>query len=320
MINNAFRAGFSGLALLLTSCASKSSVPSGYQGIVEYEERLLAFEVSGKIERVTAKRGDNVKPGDPLAEVDATLEKLSRDARKEEARVADAELALLEAGSRKEDVAALTAQLHAAEASEALLTKSRDRAKTLHAAQTISQAELDRIEADLARATNERESLAARLAALRRGARSEEVDRARARAAAAAAAIALAEARLERFVVRASAPGSVLDVHVEPGELAAPGTPVATVADRAHPFVEVFVPEGDLAGITQGKKAAVKVDSEPSPLEAVVEHVASKTEYTPKFVFSERERPNLVVRVRVRVDDPNNRLHAGVPAFVRITR
>jgi hypothetical protein len=33
-------------------------------------------------------------------------------------------------------------------------------------------------------------------------------------------------------------------------------------------------------------------------------------------LFSERERPNLVVRVRVRIDDPKELLHAGVPAHV----
>ena len=28
-----------------------------------------------------------------------------------------------------------------------------------------------------------------------------------------------------------------------------------------------------------------------------------QTEFTPRYLFSERERPNLVVRVRVRIDD-----------------
>ena len=321
MINNSRPHRSSALvaALLVSACATKGS-PPGYQGIVEYEERLLAFEVSGKVERVLVKRGDVVKAGDVLAEVDATLESLARDARREEARVAEAELALLEAGSRKEDVAALAAQLRAAEASEGLLVKSRERAAALRGSQAISQAELDRAEADLARASNERASLAARVTALRRGARSEEIERARARASAAAAALALAEARVERFAVRASGEGSVLDVHVEPGELAAPGAPVATVADRAHPFVEALVPQGELAGIAQGKKASVKVDSDPKPLDGVVEHVASRTEFTPKFLFSDRERPNLVIRVRVRAFDPDGRLHAGVPAFVTIER
>ena len=33
-----------------------------------------------------------------------------------------------------------------------------------------------------------------------------------------------------------------------------------------------------------------------------------------------RERPHLVVRVRVRIDDPEKRLHSGVPAFARLDR
>ena len=49
-----------------------------------------------------------------------------------------------------------------------------------------------------------------------------------------------------------------------------------------------------------------------------VEYVAQRTEFTPRFLFSEQERPNLVVRVRVRVDDDQERLHAGVPAFATI--
>ena len=47
-----------------------------------------------------------------------------------------------------------------------------------------------------------------------------------------------------------------------------------------------------------------------------IEDLGRRTEFTPKFVFSPRERPNLVVRVRVRIDDPEETLRAGAPAFV----
>jgi hypothetical protein len=67
-------------------------------------------------------------------------------------------------------------------------------------------------------------------------------------------------------------------------------------------------------------KASVRVDSSKEPLLGVVEHVGTRTEFTPRYIFSERERPNLVVRVRVRVDDPQKKTHAGVPAFVAIHR
>jgi HlyD family secretion protein len=62
----------------------------------------------------------------------------------------------------------------------------------------------------------------------------------------------------------------------------------------------------------------VRVDAVNTPFSGKVEYVAPETEFTPKFLFSDRERPHLVVRVRVRVDDPDRRLHAGIPAFARI--
>jgi hypothetical protein len=66
-----------------------------------------------------------------------------------------------------------------------------------------------------------------------------------------------------------------------------------------------------------GKAATVRTDATPQPLPAKVEFVSRQTEFTPRYIFSERERKNLVVRVRVRVEDKGHVLHSGVPAFVR---
>lgn len=308
------------LGAVILSCAPRTTTPEGYQGVVEYEERVVSFEVAGKIDKLGVVRGDVVKPGDLLAHVDDTLERHARDAREDELNVARADLDLVQAGSRKEDVAAVAAQVRGAQASEALLAKSLDRARSLAGSGSVSQAELDRSSAELERATYERKALEQRLALLQHGARREEVERAKARAEAAASALGLADARLALFSPKAAHPGVVLDTHVEPGELAAPGMPIATIADVAHPYVEVFVPQAEIAGIRVGAKAQVRTDPTPAPLGGVVEHVAQRTEFTPRFLFSERERANLVIRVRVRVDDPSGALHAGTPAFVRIDR
>jgi HlyD family secretion protein len=69
-----------------------------------------------------------------------------------------------------------------------------------------------------------------------------------------------------------------------------------------------------------GAKAQIRTDSSGGPLAGKLEHVATRAEFTPRFLFSEQERPNLVVRVRVRITDPEGRLHAGTPAFARIDR
>jgi hypothetical protein len=60
--------------------------------------------VAGKIEKVSIARGDRVEPGATLAHVDDTLERLSRDATRDEVEVAKADLALVTAGSRQDDM------------------------------------------------------------------------------------------------------------------------------------------------------------------------------------------------------------------------
>jgi hypothetical protein len=80
--------------------------------------------------------------------------------------------------------------------------------------------------------------------------------------------------------------------------------------------VDVSVPQGKLQGVTVGAALELRADGVSQVLTGRVEHVFPQTEFTPRYLFSKSERPNLVVRVRVRVDDPRHLLHAGVPAFV----
>jgi HlyD family secretion protein len=304
--------------LLLFGCRRDPLVPTGFQGLVEYDERVLSFEVPGRVDRVDVRRGDRVTTGQPVANLDDTIESLTTDARRQDANAARADLALLEAGSRREDVASLADDLRGAGSNEDLLRTNALRVRKLYADGALAQSELDKADADLQRATFERESLEQRLAALRHGARPEEIARTRARLDQTLAQLALEEELLGRHTLRADTPGEVTDIATKAGELAAVGTPAITLADTSHPYVDVFVPQGQLDAIRPGAPAEVRVDATGVPFAANVEYVSPETEFTPKFLFSNQERPHLVVRVRVRVADPDRRLHAGVPAFARI--
>lgn len=301
-------------------CQARIPTPPGFQGVVEYDERVVSFEVPGRVLEVKVKEGDVVKDGDVLARLDDSLQKIAKDARQSEVKIAEADLALLTAGARKEDIGALAARVKAMRDAELLLDKSSKRAHGLLETGSLPFADVEKIDSDLARIGNERRALEAQLSALIHGARPEELERIKARIAAAGVAVGLESEKLGRYTVQAKVPGTVLDVHVDPGELAGAGAPVVTLADTTHPFVDVFVPEGEIAGVRVGAKATVKTDALAAPLPGVVEHIARRTEFTPRFLFSDRERPNLVLRVRVRVDDPEARLHAGVPAFVGIAK
>jgi HlyD family secretion protein len=311
------------LALALAAsgaCRGRDADADAYQGVVEYEERDLGFDISGRVREVAVHEGDMLQAGVLIARVDPELEESARSASEAERRAAEAQLALVRAGTRPEDLRALKARVDAARASEDLLRANAERARKLYAGQASPRASLDAAEADLARAEADRRAAEETFEAATKGARRQEVAEAADRAAAAGASSELARLRVARYELRALDPAEVLEVHLRTGETATVGQPVVTVADTGHPYADVFVPQGDLAGISVGAAASARVDSLAREVNGRVERVLRRTEFTPRYIFSRDERSNLVVRVRIRFDDPERALHAGVPLFARIAR
>ena len=305
--------------LLAVGCARDKGTAREYQGVLELHERVLSFEVSGRVDELRVRRGDRVTAGQVLVTLDETMERPQRDAKAAEAAAADAQLDLLKAGARGEDIRAAQAQWRGAKASEETLRDTLERVRKLRAEGTVPPSQLDEARGQFERAQAERQAAEQRLAALQAGARSQEVRAALARSTQAHSALDAANERLARFALRAPIAGSILDTHVEPGEVAQPGTPVVTLGDARRPYLDVFVPQGDLAGLAPGTPAQVRVDALPGEsFTGAVQSIGRTVEFTPRYIFSERERPNLVVRVRIDVQDPKELLHAGVPAFARL--
>jgi membrane fusion protein YbhG len=310
-----------GAGLALSACQpANGQTEEGLQGVVELDERVLGFEVGGRVESVKVERGDAVGNGDVMATLDDTLELAAKDVQAAQAEAAESDVRLLKAGARSEDIRSMQAQIRAVKTSEDLLRKNLERDQQLQKRGVLSQSAVDEIDTKLNTTVAERQSLEQKLKALKRGARSQEISSATSRAEAADRGLTLESERVRKHVLQSVHEGVVLDVHVESGEVVAPGAPVVTVGDTHHPYTDVFVPIGKLDGIHVGTPGSVRVDSTSQRFEAKVEWISRTTEFTPRYLFSKRERPNLVVRVRLRVQDPEQKLHAGVPAFAEISR
>src|SRR5438132_1472886 len=104
------------------------------------------------------------------------------------------------------------------------------------------------------------------------------------------------------------------------GDVLAAGAPAVILGETRRPYLDVFVAQQDVAGVRVGAPASVRTDATREAFRGMVSDVARATEFTPRYLFSPRERANLVVRVRIDVEDPAEQLHAGVPAFARIDR
>ncbi len=304
--------------VLALACGRQShDEPAEFQGVVEFEEVQLAFEYPGRLREVAVRRGDRVAAGERLAALDDTLERAATQARRSETEAARARAAVLRAGSRPEELRALKARLRAADASIRQLEDSLRRERILLESGATTRAQVDALDAELESARAERDALAQNLELLAEGPRKEELVVQASQAEASAALLSAQERRAARFELYAPLAGDVLDRHHEPGEVVAAGAPVVTLADTTRPFTEVFVPQAELAQVALGASALVRVDARSEALPAQVEAIARRAEFTPRYLFSERERPNLVVRVRVRIADPGRLLHAGVPARVQ---
>lgn len=212
-------------------------------------------------------------------------------------RQTKAALDLLLAGTRREDIEAAVAEAEAARQNLQLLLRGT-RPEEIAAGQ-----------ARLAQAK-------AALDVLKAGSRKEEKAQAQAQAKAAAANARGARDNLEERTIRAPKEGNVERLLIAKGDLVAPGTPVIRMDDPNDLWLRVYVPEADLAKLTVGSTAELRVDGIKAPVPGVVESVASRGEFTPANLQTPDERGKQVFPVRLRLQKPDPRIKAGMYATV----
>ena len=307
------------LAAVSAGCArAHADEPQPLEGVVEFEERTLGFELAGRVRALHVKRGDVVESGQALAELGDDLERPQREAEAAQVIVVRKDLELVRAGARDEDIKSAEGELSSARAQESLAEQGLARERLLVESGSEPKAHLEQAEADYGRALGQRKAVEQRVRALRNGARPQEVAAAVARLEAGQAGVAAMDARLAAHSLRAPIRGTVLELYAEEGEVIQPGMPVLTVADTAAPHVDVFVPEPRMASVHVGGALGIRIDGTSHLYSGIVDQIGRNVEFTPRFLFSERERPNLVMRVRVRITDADLSIHAGVPAFVTL--
>lgn len=185
---------------------ARSGKSASYDGVVEaVRQTVLAAQVAGAVVALNVKAGDTVKAGQVLARIDGQ--------------------------AAMQATAASDAQLRAARASQDFSTREFERQKQLYQKDYISQAALQRAEA-------QSKSAQAQVAAL-------------------IAQSGVARTQSGFFVVQAPYAGIVSEVPVALGDMAMPGRPLVTLYDPAALRVTVAVPQSVAGGMTAD--AAIKV-------------------------------------------------------------
>ena len=272
-------------------------------GTIETDEARVASRYGGRVQRILAQEGDALQAGSPIAELDAAELRARRDR-------AAAQLSEFEAGPRQQEIEAAKHDWEALAADSDQARADAKRADELFAQKTISVTEHDQA---AARATNLAQKVAAaksRYDLLLAGTRPEQLAQARAQ-------LAELEAQLHEMSIAAPTDCVLEVLSMKVGDVLAPNQPVATLLLTNHLWVRVYVPEPWLGHIQLGEQVSVRVDSDPGKMfSGVVEQIARAAEFTPRNVQTVGERIQQVFGIKVRLDNREGKLRAGMATDV----
>jgi HlyD family secretion protein len=286
-------------------------------GNVDIREVELSFRVPGRLAEVRVDEGDPVKAGDVLAVLDAQRYRDVLAKAVGDRDVAAANMAKFHAGSRLEEVAQARATVAQYEAQVENAVRVARRREELLKSGAISAQERDD-------AVASRDALLAQLQSARKGLqlqasgfRAEEVLGAEAALRSAEASVAAAMTDLADTEIVAPSDGTVLSRVREPGAMAPAGATVLVVSLNKPVWVRAYVPEPSLGKVHLGMAVKVHTDSRPGkPYSGTVGFISPVAEFTPKNVETEALRTDLVYRLRIVVDDPDQGIRQGMPVTI----
>ena len=284
-------------------------------GNIEAHESVVSFKVQGRIVALPIEEGQWVNNGDVLARLDSDDYRQAVQVDEAGVREREAELDLALAGSRSQDIKA--AEQSVIDARADLEQKKSDLARyeTLYKNDEIPAQTRDAAATAVERAQAAYDRAKQMYDELLEGTRKEQIRISRAAVNQAHQNLDLSRIRLGYTLLRAPVSGVVLVRDAELGEVMAPGTPVATIADLDHLWLRGYVPETDLGRVRWGQDAAVRTDSFPGKsYHGRVSFISSEAEFTPKSVETHQERVTLVYRVKIDLDNPSHELKPGMPA------
>lgn len=312
------------LFLGVVGCSDQRGSHSGpgtltVYGNVDIREVQLAFQDGGRILNLMVDEGARVEKGQVVAVLDATRLRMEADRLSAEATAQRQLVERLRTGSRPQEIERAKAAVASARANlrDAQLTLARK--QSLLVTNRISQQEVDSASAKVGtwqatlKTAEEEQSLALE------GPRREDIAAAEASLAALQSAMQLAEQRITDTKLLAPADGFIRNRILEPGAMAAAGSPVLTLALTNPLWIRAYISEPDLGKVREGMQVQVQTDSQPGKTyQGWVGFISSTAEFTPKTVETTELRTKLVYRARIFVCDGAHELRLGMPVTATI--
>lgn len=288
-----------------------------FQGYVEGELVFVGPEFGGRLVQLHVKEGEQVKEGNPLFEIDSTIEQARLQEAK--ARLAEAQAQLEDLSSarmRSEEISVLEAREKTAEANYKLAQNEYQRTLRLFERNIVSQARFDSAKSALDRSAAELDIAKREINVAHLSARAPQINQARAAVKAALAAVSQAEIRLSKHEIKAPVTGQIDEIYFRKGEVVGAGQTVVALLPPGNIKARFFVPESDLFRIVLGSKVRIECDNCPPDLLGTIDFIANEAEFTPPVIFGPTERAKLVFRAEADLAGTGVTLAPGQPISI----
>ena len=272
-------------------------------GTVEVDEVHVGPRFGGRIEKLPHQEGDKLEAGEVIAELDAQ-ELTARRA------LAAAQLEEMEHGPRPSEIEAARKDWESLKEQLVFAQADAKRAKALLATRVLSSSEAEKTISNAESLAKSAEAARQRYELLHEGTRPERIAQARAQ---------LADIDAQLKEMRIVAPGhSILEVlSVKVGDVLPANREVATLILPDHLWIRVYVPATWLGKLHLGQKAELRVDGiKDRVFHGTVEQINREAEYTPRNVQTVEDRVRQVFGVKVRLENADGALRAGMSGEV----
>jgi len=284
----------------LFACDAAAPLAVGY---VEGEYVLLAPIEVAQVKLVSVRRGDRIKPGVTIAQLDTSDAEIAIAQSEAALAQAQAQLADLKLGKRPEEIAVLEAALTSAMAQEAEAERVVKRIEDLLKRGIATQADFDTASTSLEVARAAVGQAKANLAVAALPARPEAIVAAENQVKQASSARDQARLRFTKRSIEAPTEGRVQDIIRTPGDLAGPSAPVLSMLPDGAVKLKLYVPESSFSAVSVGTDLSVHCDGCEAGLKAKVSYVSPDPEFTPPVIYSLENRQKLVYLVEARPEN-----------------
>ncbi len=303
------------ISMIFLACSKKEEKTKFY-GNIDLRTVSLGHRVSGKIKNIYFDEGQFVKKDDLIVELDDDIYNEALKEIQAQIKVQESNILKLKKGYRIEEIQKAKASYEKSLVELKKSKKDYERFKKLYNSQSISKQIFEDYKFAYEVSKAQVAYTKSALDELENGYQTEDIMMAEGKLESLKAQESLAKINIKDTKLYAPNDGIVLTRAYEIGAIVNKGTPIIDLAITNEYWVRSYIDEKYLGLIKPDSTAIVTTDSTDKKYKAKVSFISAQAEFTPKSVQTEELRTQLVYRIRLILQNPDDNIRQGMPVTI----